>query len=90
MMTLRILRKKCWLDDLLVSSCIPASWSSLPAPLTVVGALITIFSAGANRFAKSPPPAAAAAVTEDADDWPFLAPEAVRVESREAERMKIE
>ena len=52
--------------------------------------MITIFSAGANRFAKSPPPAAAAAVPEDADDWPFLAPEAVRVESREAERMKIE
>ena len=66
MMTLRILRKKCWLDDLLVSSCMPANWSSRPAPLTVVGALITIFSAGANRFAKTPPPAAAAAEAEAA------------------------
>ena len=40
-----------------MSSCIPASCNSLPAPLTVVGALMTIVSAGANRLDRTPPPA---------------------------------
>ena len=62
MITFKILKKKCWLDDLFVSSCMPASCNSRPAPLTVVGALMTMFSVGAKRLERRP------AVIFDADD----------------------